>query len=123
MADKEKFEALARMIAEEMKASPPKPKLKLVARDDLARQVPTAKLLDAVTRDAYFARIRDLSKMYWLQWLVRQETQHFKRGLEELDDDQLIQLADKMERARSCRVEGIGFDEVPGLMREGTVAV
>lgn len=60
--------------------------------------------------------------MYWLQWVVRQETQFYGRILDELEDVQLIAVALKMERARECRVEGIGFDEVPGLVRDGTIA-
>lgn len=103
-----------------MKGLPPKPKLRVVKKADL--QPAQAQGLDAVTRDGYFARIRDLSRMYWLQWIVRQEAQHYGRSLEEFEDDQLIALAKKMERGRECRVEGIGFDEVPGLVRAGTVA-
>lgn len=118
MPDKEKFEALARMIAAEMKSSPPKPKLRLVAREDLARVVPPG--LDNVSRTAMIRRIRDLAKLYYLAWLVRQEVG--EASIEGLPDDHLTSLLEKMERARECRVEGIAFDEVPGLVREGTVA-
>ena len=120
MPDKEKFEALARMIAAEMKGAPPKPKLRLVRREDLEPVVLPG--LDAITRDGHYARIRDLSRMYWLKWLVRQETEHVAGALEMLSDDELIALRGKMEKARECRVEGIGFDEIPGLVREGTIA-
>ncbi len=85
----------------------------------LAQLVP---VLDGVTRDAHLSRIRDLSRMYWLQWIVRQETQFFGRALEELEDEQLIALSEKMDRARQCRVDGIAFDDVPGLVRDGTIA-
>ena len=40
MSDKEKFEALARMIAAEMKSAPPKPKLRLISRDAAVGSLP-----------------------------------------------------------------------------------
>lgn len=119
MSDKEKFEALARMIAAEIQAAPPKPKLRLVGKLDIPVK---SSAMDAVTRDCIYARIRDLSRMFYLAWLVRQETMQVKHSLELLDDDALSALLEKMEKARECREEGIAFSEA-GLVRPGTVAV
>lgn len=109
------LDELAELIRKRVASAPPaKPKLRLVGRDDLvADQAPG---LDPQTRDCMYRRIRDLARMYWLAWLVRQETAQVQGVIECLDDGDLSALLDKMERARECRVEGIGFDEA-GLVR------
>lgn len=120
------LEKLAEVVAQRAKRKlGRRSSLRVVSVGNLHQEVPSAPApgyLDGPTRDAYFSQIRDRARMYWLQWIVRQECHHHGRTLEELDDDQLIVLARKMEQAWQCRVEGIAFDEVPGLVREGTVA-
>lgn len=110
--DKGRLEALARMISTHLGQQLPRPKLRLVKRDDLAVIVAPD---DPITRDSKLSRIRDLAKMYWLGWLVRQEGG--VGGPESLMPDDLTALLEKMERARECRVEGIAFDEA-GLVRD-----
>lgn len=113
------MEALARLVAAEIDGAPPRPKLRLVSRAEIAAVVPAG--IDPVTRTSMVARIRDLSRMYWLAWLVRQEAPDVGLMIESLDDDRLTALLEKMERARECRVEGIGFDEA-GLVRSQEIA-
>lgn len=111
----ERLRELAEDMARHLGLTPkPQRKLMLVRA---GQAVPfQRKGMDPQTRDVIYARIRDLSRMYWLAWLVRQETGHVQGVVECLTDDELGALRDKMERARECRVEGIGFDEA-GLVR------
>lgn len=115
----ERLKQLAGQLAEVMLPQPEKQKLRLVKRADLI--APAHEGMDPVTKDCIYSRIRDLSRMYYLAWLVRQETMHVYGVMESLDDTALQDLLEKMERARECREEGIGFSEA-GLVRPGTIA-
>lgn len=74
--------------------------------------------MDAISRDAVLARIRDLRRMYRLGWLVRQETFNVA-ALECLEDRELSALLQDMERARECLQDDVSFEEA-GLVRSRT---
>jgi len=126
MDEHKKLDRLAELIAQRAQRKlGSKVKLQVVGKGNLRDVVPSAPKpghMDSVTRDCIYARIRDLAKMYWLAWLVRQETTAVGGIIECLDDDALTSLLEKMERARECRVEGVGFDEV-GLVSNSVEAM
>lgn len=113
MSDKARLEALAKMIDAQLRSAPSRPRLRLVSRDELAECVKPD--LDPITRDSMLARIRDLARMYYLQWLVRQETM-YAGAIDIMSGEALTALLEKMERARECSVEGVAFDDA-GLVR------
>lgn len=112
MSDRGRLEALSKMIAAELDKSPRRPVLRLVGRDDLAREIPEE---DPVMRESRIARIRWLARSYGLHEIVRQRT--FGRGgIDTLDADELLALHRDMERGLECVLEGVPIDEA-GLIR------
>lgn len=111
MTDKQ-LQELAEQVAMAMGKARAKPRLVLVDPDE-----PSA--LNALQRDVIYARIRDLGNLYWLNWLIRQETMHVLGVLECLPDEQLTDLLSKMERGVEARMDGVPFEEV-GLVRGAT---
>jgi hypothetical protein len=71
---------------------------------------PESTIFDSITRTSILSRIRRLSRMYSLDWLVEQAVFN-KPGLDSLEDGEISDLLRNMERARECRVDGVAFDE------------
>lgn len=97
------------VIGRELGASTNRPNLRVVGGTDTQDEA-------AEARQALLARIRDFARMYWLAWLVRQETAHAGKVLEDFTDDELGELMRKMEKGRDCRNDDVSFDDA-GLVR------
>lgn len=102
------------MIASELKAAPERPKLRLVTAADLPPK--PAPLFSDHDREWIRAQVRTLTRIYGLEWFLRQELAgHY--GLEELADEELRDLFDQFGRAVRCMREGVSFEDA-GLIRE-----
>lgn len=108
MVDEQLVKRLVAVIGGELGVSTSRPLLRVVGGTDVGLGEPG--------RELVIARIKDLARMYWLAWLVRQETAHAGKALEDFSADELADLMHKMERGHTCRVEGIAFDDA-GLVR------
>lgn len=110
------------MVAAEIDGAPARPKLRIVRPADFEEPARTS-VLDPVTRDGIQRRVRDLARLYHLQWLIRQETLAHQGCIEALDDAQLFLLLEVIERARECIVEGIPFDDAGIVKSQPTLNV
>lgn len=106
---------LARKVAERAGARVrPKPSTLRVVNE--VADVPG---MSALQRDVLYGRIRDLGNLYYLNWLVRQETMHVLGVIECLPDDDLLALLAKVERGVDARMDGVAFEDA-GLVRGAT---
>jgi hypothetical protein len=112
MTDRQ-LQELAEQVAVTMGKAKPKPRLALVEPEAPPEG------MSALQRDVVYSRIRDIGNLYWLNWLIRQETMHVLGVMECLSDDELTALLGKMERGMEARMDGVPFEEV-GLVRGAT---
>lgn len=109
LSDK-KIQELAEKLAAHIEPSVEhaRPKLRLI-------RPPRPTRFDSITRDCCIRRIRDLQRLYGLQWLVRQEI-FDQPSLETLEDDALLALHKTIEGAAECIREGIPLEDA-GYLR------
>ncbi len=109
----ERLKELASRMAKAMGTEKPmlRPHLRLVEYSSIARQ------LDDLTRESHCRMIRHLRRRwgYSMQLIIDQATFGLA-GIEQLDDEQLIQLHKDLERAQDCMRDGITFEDA-GLLR------
>lgn len=115
MSDRGRLDALSKMIAAELEKSPRRPVLRLVGRDDLAKEIPEE---DPIMREHRIARIRWLSRHYGLGVIVRKHT-FGRAGMDVLDADELVELHKEVERAFECVMDGIPIDEAGFVRQQG----
>ena len=117
--ERERLRELAREMARCMGVERQAPPLRFVGTD-AANQEEAGLLAEPagepeISRTAVLRRVRWLADSYDLQWLIDQAVWPDRR-LVQLDTPDLLSLLADAERARECRLEGIGFDEA-GLVR------
>ena len=64
--------------------------------------------MDPITRESHLRMIRHLRTRWGLQILVDQAT-FGRAGLEQLEDQELVQLHQDLYRAQECMMEGISL--------------
>ena len=109
----ERLQELAKRMAAAMGTETPplRPHLRLVVSD------PSARRLDHMTRESHYRMIRHLRRCwgYSMQLIIDQAIFGLA-GIEQLDDEQLIQLHKDLERAQDCMRDGVTFEDA-GLLR------
>lgn len=107
--DKDLAKEIAAVVAERAGVHRAKRKLRVVGEESVPG-------MTAMQRDVLYSRIRDLGNLYYLKWLVRQETMHVMGVMECLSDDELTALLAKVERGVEARMDGVAFEEA-GLVK------
>ena len=98
------LDALAQALANKVqRGGARKPRLRVIPR-------PRPTIFDNITREAIIRRICQLRRSYALDLIFDQGVFN-TAGLATLEDDALIAMLQKMERARECIAEGVAFDE------------
>lgn len=89
-----------------------KPKFRLITTADLPPRA--AELYDDTTRERLRDRVRMWSRVYQIEQWVRQQYGGYAT-LEEMTDDDLTRLLERVESGVQCIRDGVGFDEA-GLL-------
>lgn len=109
----ERLKELASRMAKAMGTETPTPRPHL----RLVRSSPVVGQLDDLTRESHCRMIRHLRRRwgYSMQMIIDQATFGLA-GIEQLDDEALVQLHKDLERAQDCVRDGISFEDA-GLLR------
>lgn len=118
MENKDRFEQLARRLAAraaELDRGPTRPKLRVVQNRDALPG------LDPLVRESHCKMIRHIRKRWRgfgdpMQPII-DEACFGLAGIEQLDDDGLIALHRRLERAQDCIRDGVTFEDA-GLIRD-----
>lgn len=109
----ERLRELASRMAKAMEtdSGEVRPKLHLV------KPQPPPRGMDDITRESHCRMIRHFRRRwgYSMQMIIDQAIFGLA-GIEQLEDDALIQLHKDMERAHDCMLEGVSFEDA-GLLR------
>lgn len=109
----ERLKELASRMAKAMgtETPTPRPNLRLVT------SAPTARRMDDLARESHCRMIRHFRRRwgYSMQIIIDQATFGLA-GIEQLEDDALIQLHKDLERAQDCINDGVSFEDA-GLLR------
>lgn len=87
------------------------PTLRAVGRSEHLAPASQRSFLDPQTRECLRTAIRDMARVYGLEWFMRRHTMHVHYALEHLTDEELVALEKKIDSARECLRDGVSFDE------------